>query len=76
VLLAAIDQLISSRERDKFQLIHDENFSARSSEFKVHLISSLAFGSELCIKYGQSNFVTTTKNMQIAVALSFVSTIR
>nr|CAJ86205.1 B0213E10.4 [Oryza sativa] len=44
VLLAAIDQLISSRERDKFQLIHDENFSARSSEFKVHLISSLAFG--------------------------------
>ncbi|BAF16198.1 Os04g0680000 [Oryza sativa Japonica Group] len=35
VLLAAIDQLISSRERDKFQLIHDENFSARSSEFKL-----------------------------------------
>uniref|UniRef100_A0A0D3G1T0 RNA polymerase II transcription factor B subunit 2 n=1 Tax=Oryza barthii TaxID=65489 RepID=A0A0D3G1T0_9ORYZ len=32
VLLAAIDQLISSRERDKFQLIHDENFSARDGE--------------------------------------------
>jgi hypothetical protein len=34
-LLAATDQLISSRKRDNFQLIHDEDIPARSSEFKV-----------------------------------------
>ncbi|OEL16857.1 RNA polymerase II transcription factor B subunit 2 [Dichanthelium oligosanthes] len=35
VLLVAIDQFISSRKRDKFQLLHDEDISAWSSEFKV-----------------------------------------
>lgn len=35
MLLVAIDQFISNRKRDKFQLLHDEDISAWPSEFKV-----------------------------------------
>jgi hypothetical protein len=51
VFFAAIDQLISSWERDKFQLVYDENVPARSSEFKVKFNYLTGFDSELLIMY-------------------------